>query len=81
MIPESFPWLIAKGRLEEAHKVLVSFASASGVKVDSNQLASVIKDVKMAEVHASTEKSKTGILDLIRTPRMRKRMIILSYNW
>ncbi|KAK3747306.1 hypothetical protein QZH41_016938, partial [Actinostola sp. cb2023] len=82
-VPESPRWLIAKGKLKEAQMVLESFAAASGVKVDSNQLASVIRDVKNAEADARSAdgKSKAGVLDLVRTPKMRKRTLVLSYNW
>ncbi|XP_031558195.1 organic cation transporter protein-like [Actinia tenebrosa] len=82
--PESPRWLIAKGKLKEAQTVFESFASTNSVQVDSNQIASTIQDIKNAESHTfikTDKKSMTGILDLVRTPKMRKRSLVLAYNW
>jgi OCT family organic cation transporter-like MFS transporter 4/5 len=75
--------LIAKGKLAEARKIFESFGSANGIAVDSTLLASTVRDIKNTEsdIQSSAQKNMTGILDLIRTPKMRKRTLVLAYNW
>ncbi|KAK3699884.1 hypothetical protein QZH41_016552 [Actinostola sp. cb2023] len=81
-IPETPSWLIANGKLQEAQKVLESFAAASGYKVDSKHLSSVIQDVKDFEKEQTADnRNKSGILDLVKTRKMRKRTLMLCYNW
>ena len=80
MFPESLRWLVAQGRLEDAHAILLKYAEKSSVNVDSDTLTSMLETCQAAE---SKEKSgvKRSPLDLVRTPRMRKRTVILCYNW
>ncbi|KAJ7333880.1 hypothetical protein OS493_015973 [Desmophyllum pertusum] len=82
-IPESPRWLIAKDRLDEAHDLLMKHARRNGVTVESAQLKHAIQEFKNEEIrnnNANTEKT-SGILDLVRTPKLRKRTIICGFNW
>lgn len=83
LIPESPSWLIAKGKLKEAQQVLEKFAAANGRKVDPTYLESMIKEVKnyQEQMAADSLVAKTGVIDLIRTEKMRKRTLILCYIW
>lgn len=80
VFPESLRWLVAQGRLKDAHALLKTYAEKSSVNVDSDALSSMLERCRAAE-----SESKTGIkrspLDLVRTSRMRKRTVILCYNW
>ena len=82
MIPESPRWLIAKDRLDEAHELLMKYAKRNRVTVESTQLKHVIQEFKKEEERNRSESKKTyGILDMIRTPKLRKRTIICGFNW
>lgn len=80
VFPESLRWLVAQGRLKDAHALLKTYAEKSSVNVDSDALSSMLERCRAAE-----SDSKTGIkrspLDLVRTSKMRKRTVILCYNW
>jgi len=80
VFPESLRWLVAQGRLKDAHALLKTYAEKSSVNVDLDALSSMLERCRAAE-----SESKTGIkrtpLDLVRTSRMRKRTVILCYNW
>ena len=79
-IPESPRWLLANNRLEEAHSLLMKYAAKNGVNVDSKHLKHLISVVRKADVR-SDDARKYGTFDLIRTPKLRKRIIICCLNW
>ncbi|XP_078535045.1 solute carrier family 22 member 7-like [Lissotriton helveticus] len=77
-IPESVRWLLTKGKVKEAHAVLVRCSSMNGqVHLSSNINIEVLS--KMAEVE------NTGInytfIDLFRTPVLRKVSICIAAAW
>ena len=79
-IPESPRWLVANNRLDEAHSLLMKYAVKNGVDIDSQHLKHVITEVRKADVR-SDDIRKYGTFDLIRTPKLRKRIIICCFNW
>ncbi len=83
LIPESPRWLIAKDRLDEAHELLMKFAKNNGVAIESSQLKHAIQEFKKEEVRNRNEKknNSAGILDMVKTPKLRKRTIICGFNW
>ncbi|KAJ7376146.1 hypothetical protein OS493_036752 [Desmophyllum pertusum] len=79
-IPESPRWLLANNRLYEVHSLLMKYAAKNGVTVDAKHLKHVISEVRKADVRKDDTR-KYGTLDLFRTPKLRKRIIICSFNW
>lgn len=74
--------MIAKGRLEEAYELLMKYAKRNRVTVESTQLKHAIQEFKKEEVRNRSGNTKTyGILDMVRTPKLRKRTIICGFNW
>lgn len=74
--------MIAKDRLEEAYELLMKYAKRNRVTVESTQLMHAIQEFKKEEVRNRSENRKTyGILDMVRTPKLRKRTIICGFNW
>ncbi|XP_048589501.1 organic cation transporter protein isoform X2 [Nematostella vectensis] len=80
-IPETPPWLIAKGKLPEAQRVFESYAKLSGVKVDSDHLAGTILAVKKTQSSLTGKTGPPSIIALVKTLKLRKRNLILAYNW
>ena len=60
----------------------MKYARRNGVTVDSTQLKHAIQEFKKEEIRNSNANKKTyGILDMVRTPKLRKRTIICGFNW
>ena len=73
MIPESPRWLVSKDRDEEANAILVKYhaegdASSLLVQAEMAQIRSTIK--------LELEHSKQSWMDMVRTPGMRRRVLI-----
>ena len=73
--------MIAKNRLDEAHELLMKYAKKNRVDIDSAQLKHAIQEFKKEEKNGNQIKKTYGILDMIRTPRLRKRTLICGFNW
>lgn len=81
MFPESLRWLVTQGRVEAAHAILMKYAEKSSVVVDSATLTSMLEGCRAVETRATSTQIERSPLDLVRTARMRKRTVILCYNW
>ena len=84
ILPESARWLAAKGHLTQAHDVLMKFASKKSSPVDSDALKHKLNEYHQGEVESKTIAYLTknqSYLELVRSLRLRKRTIILSFNW
>ena len=82
VFPESARWLAAKGHLAQAHAVLMKYASKSSLSVDSDSIMTKLTEYHQSEVESRADSSsRRSFLDLIRSPRLRKRTVILSFNW
>ncbi|XP_031557668.1 organic cation transporter protein-like [Actinia tenebrosa] len=79
-IPESPRWLIANNRFKEAHDILQHFAVKNGVPLDYDHLGYVIREAKRSELQKEIQK-KPGLLDLVKTTKLRRRTIICTFNW
>ncbi|XP_038058237.1 organic cation transporter protein-like [Patiria miniata] len=81
ILPESPRWLISKGRFKEAEKIITKIAKVNGTKVPDNlfenleNLQENERDPKPSSVH------RTTFLDLFRTPNIRKKTLIIFFNW
>ena len=60
----------------------MKYAKKNGVTVESTKLKHVIQEFKKEEDRNWKESKKTyGILDMVRTPKLRKRTLICGFNW
>jgi len=79
-IPRSPRWLIANNHLEEAYEVLMKYATNNHMTVDPTYLKHVIQEVRKNDARKSSNE-KYGILDTMKTPKLRKRSLIMFFNW
>ncbi|KAM9337189.1 solute carrier family 22 member 13-like [Symphorus nematophorus] len=71
-LPESARWLMTQGRKEEAQKELQRAARVNGKKVPDDLLEKL-------EVEGTLE--RRSMLDILRIPYLRKRTLIMGFNW
>lgn len=60
--------------------MLMKYAKYNHVTVDPKHLKHVIQEVKKNDDRKSTDKDY-GLLDTVRTPKLRKRSLIMFFNW
>lgn len=81
-MPESPRWLITRDRLDEAQTILESFGGKNEkTTVDSQALRSVIKKVREDQLARERKSKKYSLLDLLRTPKLRKWTFTICYQW
>lgn len=59
----------------------MKYAAGNRVHVDPTHLKHVIQEVKKGDARRETEAKKYGILDIIKTPKLRKRSLLMFFNW
>ena len=60
--------------------VLMKYAANNHVTVDSKHLKHMIQEVRKND-ERKTEGEKYGILDTVKTSKLRKRTLIMFFNW
>ncbi|XP_072123269.1 solute carrier family 22 member 2-like isoform X1 [Mobula birostris] len=74
LIPESPRWMLSRGKEAEVMKVLQQVAATNGSRL--TQTAQTIT-MEEGDGHAT----RPSVLDLFRTPRIRRHTLILMINW
>ena len=77
-IPESARWLLSNGRVEEAKELLQQASKKNGVEIPDSTMDSLLEN--------NTEKSapvvnNSSFLDLFRYPNLRKKSLLIFFNW
>ncbi|KAA0708875.1 Solute carrier family 22 member 6-A [Triplophysa tibetana] len=78
VLPESARWLMANQKNEEALDLIRKAALINGKPLDDDdiELFQCLKNVEKLE-----DQRKYTVIDLVRTPKMRKQSLILFYLW
>ncbi|KAG7299051.1 hypothetical protein JYU34_017526 [Plutella xylostella] len=77
LLPETPRWLIAVKRTDEAVILIETVA-----KVNNRPTENIATDVKTYQASIETNQLKKGnILDLFRTPNIRKNILAMAFNW
>lgn len=52
-----------------------------GEPVDQNDLHDLIQEIRNDQIEREKHVQKYTVIDLFRTPKLRKRSVILAFNW
>ncbi|KAJ8707785.1 hypothetical protein PYW07_011462 [Mythimna separata] len=80
VVPESARWLISQGRIDEAIKIMQKCERINKKKIPE----AVIEEFRVTakEIHRAEQEFKNySVLDLLRTPRLRRHSILLVIIW
>lgn len=81
-IPESARWLITKNRIPEAKQLIQKAAKVNKVTITDEQLNDLLIDSKTEEKDdVNVEKKTATILDIFKYPNLRKKALIIFFDW
>lgn len=76
-IPESARWLLTKGRVQEAKDLLQRASLENGVEMPSEVLDTLLNNSE----DSMPDAKKPSLFDLFRYPNLRRKSILLFFNW
>ncbi|XP_015589763.1 organic cation transporter protein isoform X2 [Cephus cinctus] len=76
-IPESARWLLTKGRHQEAKDILQKASLENGVELPRDTL----DDLLSSDSESTPDVRKPSLFDLFRYPNLRRKSILLFFNW
>ncbi|XP_031841395.1 organic cation transporter [Nomia melanderi] len=76
-IPESARWLLTKGRVQEAKDLLQRASLENGVEMPSEALETLLNSCE----DSAPDYKKPSLFDLFRYPNLRRKSILLFFNW
>lgn len=77
IVPESVQWLISMQKYERAARCLKRVAKINGRHVAEREYDQFIEDCKLSQ---QTTKTTPNLLDLFKTPRLRRNTLILFFK-
>ncbi|XP_075212320.1 carcinine transporter isoform X3 [Lycorma delicatula] len=82
-LPESPRWLLAKGRLEEASKILETLARVNSKELPDSFRQKLKQRMMMQRTYSEEQRLKKGpgVASLCRTPNMRLKTTLITLNW
>ncbi|XP_078050934.1 organic cation transporter [Augochlora pura] len=76
-IPESARWLLTKGRVQEAKDLLQRASLENGVEMPTESLDTLLNSYE----DSAPDYKKPSLFDLFRYPNLRRKSILLFFNW
>ncbi|XP_032796189.2 organic cation transporter protein [Daphnia magna] len=80
IVPESARWLLSQGQTDRAVSILRTFARINKKQVDESVYENLKTSTEEA-IQASSKEPAQTVLDLLRTPRLRRNTILLTLLW
>uniref|UniRef100_A0A1B0CUN0 Major facilitator superfamily (MFS) profile domain-containing protein n=2 Tax=Lutzomyia longipalpis TaxID=7200 RepID=A0A1B0CUN0_LUTLO len=81
ILPESPRWLVATGKFDEAAVIMRKMAQMNGKVLPPDYEEYLRMKVEAAVEQATPETRTYGIMDLLITPNMRKKTLIITFIW
>ncbi|XP_063239051.1 beta-alanine transporter [Bacillus rossius redtenbacheri] len=82
VLPESSRWLLARGRFDEAEKILQTMARVNGKSLPANYMLQLKRKFQVEQYVQKKEKNRRyGVMDLLRTPNLRRKTLIITFIW
>ncbi|XP_035731307.1 organic cation transporter protein-like [Vespa mandarinia] len=77
-IPESARWLLMKGRAEEAKDILQRASKENGMEIPREALDTLLSN---NSDDSMPDSKKASLFDLFRYPNLRRKSMLLFFNW
>ncbi|KAL2740338.1 organic cation transporter protein [Vespula squamosa] len=77
-IPESARWLLMKGRAEEAKDILQRASKENGMEIPREALNTLLSN---NSDDSMPDSKKASLFDLFRYPNLRRKSMLLFFNW
>lgn len=81
LVPESPRWLLSQNRLEEAEISVEKCLRSNNIKIAHLRETLLILSENMKNKIGKEQEHRPNILDLFKTPNMRRKTLILCYAW
>ena len=79
LIPESVRWLVSQKKYQKAEKILKVAAKFNKREIPEDSLG--CRDLEMTQIRQEDTTKRFTIIDMVRTPQIRRRTLVLSYVW